>query len=365
MCVGKSCCEFCANSTNNNSYEKIPINHIKGFSAKKFVENLLKNGSEIYCDDSVPSFNNQNDLPPFYDENMYKRGQAFFHKHIFSICFGNFLGLLADLSIQSSLSLLILTGMSGSDYKAYKRYISTMLHMLIWYEDDFRPGSKLWISIRDVRNKHNTASKRAKLVIKYRINQKDMIMAQWGFMGLVVARSEYLGIHEPDEYSWKCFIHLWRVIGYILGVTDEFNICRESVQETREICDEIGKNVIRPEIAKRHIRHWEMCTYLVNGLNVLNPFLELHSSIFYLEAALNTNFYLSDKNENYRKLDAVAKRRLRIMIFFIEKMRYQWMRICLNYLQMISLWLVKRFPIAGYFKFGIAKSHFNIMGKHE
>lgn len=80
---------------------------------------------------------------------------------------------------------------------------------------------RLWESVKSVKAKHNRASKRAMQVLNFGINQTDMILAQWGFMGLVVTRGKFLGIHDDDEEGWKSFIHVWRVLGYAFGIQDQ------------------------------------------------------------------------------------------------------------------------------------------------
>lgn len=58
-------------------------------------------------------------------------------------------------------------------------------------------------------------------MIDYNINQKDMALTQFGFMGFALVRNKMVGIHEATEEEWKAFVHVWRVIGYILGIEDK------------------------------------------------------------------------------------------------------------------------------------------------
>lgn len=367
MCFGKQCnccntpmsggCNNCETSCDQTCFKK-------EFNAKEFLNNLLTKGSYVACDESSEAFNNQ-ELPRYYDEEMFKRGQAYFHKHIFGMFLGNLLGLLCGLAIKSSLAILILTHMSSSELTAYKRYVATIFHMLIWYDSEFRPGSRLWESIKDVKSKHNSASKKALSNLKYRINQKDMALTQFGFMGLAVTRSKMLGIHEEDEEELKCFIHVWRVIGYVLGIEDEFNLCRESVEETKKICEEITVSVLRPAVEAKDSEHTQMCSYLINGLWAINPFLDHNTFSFYLQAVLNNDVSIvSSENDEYRHLSFGEKLRLRIIVFVIGLMRFNVIRILLKRLQNHSLWLAQTSPYLAYYKFGKKNSHVNVIGAH-
>lgn len=67
---------------------------------------------------------------------------------------------------------------------------------------------------------HNSASKSGCKAGLGRISQKDMALSQCGFIGLVIARGKFLGIHHPDNEDLKGFIHLWRIIGYLIGIED-------------------------------------------------------------------------------------------------------------------------------------------------
>lgn len=93
--------------------------------------------------------------------------------------------------------------------------------MSIWYEEDFKPGaSKLWQSLTEVQNLHNSASKSGCKIGLNRISQKDMALTQFGFIGYQLIRSETFGIHCASQEDWEGFLHLWRVIAYQMGVED-------------------------------------------------------------------------------------------------------------------------------------------------
>ncbi|XP_066142864.1 uncharacterized protein [Euwallacea fornicatus] len=354
MCLSSPSCEFSELSegdTKNSCDERAQ----QDFSPKKFVKNVMNKGFKTICDNDTDGLKN-NELPPFYNEQMFKRGQAFFHQNIFGMCLGSLLGLMATLSNQSGLAVLIMTKMSSSDYSAYKRYMSTIFHMLIWYDSEFKPGASLWTSLHCVKTKHNCVSKKAATVLQYQINQRDMILAQWGFMGIAVSRPEFVGIYDKSQEKWKCFAHLWKVIGYLLGITEEFNICRDSLEETRAICNEIAIEVLKPQIAKREERYIKMCEHLLNGLWSISPILEFNSFMFYMNATLiKSTESISDQNEEYKKLTWDQKARLQIILFVMDNMRYSIVRVLLRYSQYFTFWLVKHFNCLSWWQFGVKK----------
>ena len=48
--------------------------------------------------------------------------------------------------------------------------------------------------------------------------------------------------------SFDDFLHMWRVIGYYLGVEDRFNPVRSSLNETKALLWEIGNEMIIPAV---------------------------------------------------------------------------------------------------------------------
>ncbi|XP_023312752.1 uncharacterized protein LOC111692857, partial [Anoplophora glabripennis] len=113
------------------------------FSAEQFVENLLNEGSKVPCDETSDAFNNNLKLPPYYDEQLFKKGQEFFYRNIFGLFLSKFLGLIALLTLPSSVNILVMTNMSSTEMSAYKRYMATIFHMCLWYDEKFRPGSSV------------------------------------------------------------------------------------------------------------------------------------------------------------------------------------------------------------------------------
>lgn len=47
-----------------------------------------------------------------------------------------------------------------------------------------------------------------------------MALTQFGFMGYVIVKGPQIGIHNATHEELEGLIHLWRVVGYILGIED-------------------------------------------------------------------------------------------------------------------------------------------------
>ncbi|XP_023019818.2 uncharacterized protein [Leptinotarsa decemlineata] len=329
-------------------------------AAQKYVDRLLAEGSEVSCDETNANFFGNNELPPFYDEELFKRGQRVFDKHIFAMMFAKIQGLLAVLLIPTIRRMLVFTKMSGSDLMAYKRYLATTFHMVVWYQNDFKPGSKLWNSISEVRNMHNSASKRGCEANISRISQKDMALTQFGFMGFALARAEKVGIYGVTEEEWAGFLHVWRVVGYLMGMEDRFNLCTGSVKETKEICNILMDQVFRPEIKNKDQDFLSMSRYLLRGMWALNPAIGVDCFLIYLYALIqndNVNFF---PVLEYQKLGSAQKFHLHFLQLSMFLLQFDGFRIFEKYVMYMSLWLMKVFPFLAFYMFGRSNSYVKI-----
>jgi hypothetical protein len=64
------------------------------------------------------------------------RGQQYFRNNYFALFVAKLCGLLTILAIPSILRVLKLTRQSSEPLAAFRRYVTTLTHMLQWYEGD-------------------------------------------------------------------------------------------------------------------------------------------------------------------------------------------------------------------------------------
>ncbi|XP_014256754.1 uncharacterized protein LOC106670710 [Cimex lectularius] len=223
------------------------------------VEDILENGSHKPLDTS-PAL-----LPPWYDHELVLRGQDYFSCNLFNMFVVKLSGLLSLLSIPSILEVLRLTNKSYTPLLAYKRYLQTINQMLTWYQSDLRnPNSQGRHSMEVVRKHHAFASK------SYGpITQKDMAVTQFGFVGFAITSYDQLGL--PKEQTG--LIHLWRVIGHMLGIQDRFNLFRGCDLCTRSACLEMRKRIFGPYVNDPPKHYHTMSKALLDGMWPLVPLM--------------------------------------------------------------------------------------------
>ena len=131
-----------------------------------------------------------------------------------------YLGLLTILAIPTIIRVLIHTQKSSSDVTAYKRYMQTIYHTLVWFRNDLREGTRAWESLSAVRKMHFHASRSASASKVGLISQKDMAITQFGFMGFTIMNKSETGV-QASKQEMEDYCHFWRVIGSIIGIRDE------------------------------------------------------------------------------------------------------------------------------------------------
>lgn len=188
-----------------------------------------------------------------------------------------------------------------------------------------------------------------------------MAVTQFGFMGYVMTSPKSVGIHSFTEEELEGFVHLWRVIGWVIGIKDEFNICRETVDETKEICDGLLKEIIKPQVEKLDCDFVSLSGALVDGMWCFNPFLEINAILMYIFMLIGSSGNFSNNNEN--KLDTSALRRLHfwLMRMVMSYIRFGLFRGLHNVIQVLSLFLMVNLPFLAYYKFGKKNSHVVIL----
>nr|CAD7258037.1 unnamed protein product [Timema shepardi] len=209
---------------------------------------LLVEGTSV-CGDSK---NARDTRPDWLDLEKFRRGQKFARDYLFGLVFAEMLTLLGLFSFPDSLQPLIFTRGSDTPFKAFKRYLSTVTRVKSWYEDDiWSSETRGQRNLQTVRAMHNGVRHRlnlesemtlkqplwCKLTEELRqdfssscpyspatriysaprggnrvfINQADMAVTQFGFVGLMVLYPKRFGAGGASEDDLEAFCHLWAI----------------------------------------------------------------------------------------------------------------------------------------------------------
>ncbi|XP_062704258.1 uncharacterized protein LOC109410276 [Aedes albopictus] len=250
-------------------------------AAKTLFAKIIVEGSSIPCDIGS-GIDLEQKLPQWYDEAKFKRGQKYFFDNRFGMMQANYCGLVSLLCDPKGLTILHNTGRSSTAETARKRYISTTLHMLSWYEIDLSPGSKSWDSLMRVRKMHLNASKRSQEKEIGFITQTEVSLTVFGFLGYALIRPHLLGIRYDNDDDREGFVHFWAVVAAMLGVHDRFNICLPKLAVVEMICKICQRYIFMPLLQIETTLFRSMVQAIVDGLSEFTPFNSYESLMYFV-----------------------------------------------------------------------------------
>ncbi|CAG0883710.1 unnamed protein product [Darwinula stevensoni] len=255
---------------------------------EKFLQIFEGRKFEMLRYDTIPS-----EKPDWYDHDQFLQGQDFYRRFSVGILFSKFMSLVLGLFFPRLLRPLMFTRRSERPLDALRRYTATGMHVFLWYtRDPWDPDSKSRKSLQEVTTMHRhiarmgeTTQGRQKIqeamanmdtdylgaveealhcfqedTSKLQVpdseffaclhsqlkeeeeamelptlSQFDLALTQMGFFGAPLLYPHRVGIHGATERDWEGFIMFWRTMGYLLGIDDKYNLCQDTVAETREL----------------------------------------------------------------------------------------------------------------------------------
>jgi len=213
------------------------------------------------------------------DEKLMKEGISYFHQNFFSLFVCMLTGLLSLMYISSIATVLHLTKNSSSPTLSFKRYLSTLQHTLRWYQGHHSLQDSLVI----VRAKHKNAARMSNSITQY-----DMVLTQWAFIGPALLFPRKLGISQSSAEEISGLVYIMYLVGKYLGIQEDLNICADGVETAVEYSDLILKEIISKEYNRETSSGIckDMARHLLDGVNILNPFIDQTAFHFWVRRLL-------------------------------------------------------------------------------
>jgi len=212
--------------------------------------------------------------PPWFNLEKYRKAQVLFKRHFLSIIVSNLVGLLCLLTVNTVLKVLMYTGRSSTRTATYKRYLSTINHVIRWYSADvFDKESSAFQSIQLVRRLHLSSITKANKSLNLLTSQRDMVVTQWAFFGLVIIQGPLLGIQLTTEEE-ECLVHFWKTMGYMLGIEDRFNLATGSIEEVKENCHAVVHHIMIPGLVAPPPNFPPMADAMLDGVHDIVPVVD-------------------------------------------------------------------------------------------
>ena len=78
-------------------------------------------------------------------------------------------------------------------------------------------------------------------------SQMDMALVQAAFFASFTAFPDHFGAQHASDEELCAFVHVWRVIGYYLGLKDEYNLARlKNIEDSRALLIDLGNEFVIP-----------------------------------------------------------------------------------------------------------------------
>ncbi|KAH9506440.1 hypothetical protein DERF_011173 [Dermatophagoides farinae] len=190
-------------------------------------------------------------LPSWIDMDRIKKIRSLYDRYSYSIVFSHLSGLLVLIFNPSIYKTLNKTGKSKNLVTTFYRYYYTAFFVREWYVN------KIWLkndiayeTLNIVKNMHANVSDKqneGKMPNKdtMSISCVDMTLTQWAFVGFLVLYPKEIGFSLRKE-DIETIVHFWAVIGHLLGIEDEYNLCLGDLHTVRKRCQLILDNDVRP-----------------------------------------------------------------------------------------------------------------------
>jgi len=340
----------------DDSSKVIKDDSIKGRMERKF-ERMME-GRKAFSDLRAPD-----KPPPWLDKEAARRGREVYLGSLLQHSFGVMDALLMGLCIPNFYQPLVFSRQSLSTKLARKRYMDTGALVFSWYLGDAWENESLPARmIRRVNAMHKSVAVKVRplglealageasevlrevgaednqldeqdLVLLESVkelreemevspsfyeyvndsvlfSEMDMTMVQGAFVGPFLLFHSHYGFGS-NKQELSDFLHLWRVHGYYLGISEENNAIQETVEDTKALAEIFLDRILRP--CMLHITPESM--YMAK---VAFPSLDYHVSTY-------TNFLLV----------GLPLPRLWASFTYQQVFRYYWRRFFMEWLAQI------------------------------
>lgn len=218
---------------NNSSLKQSGVEDEDEELEKRFKE-LLSLGKQIEGTSKSVDINVR---PIYFNEERFKRAQGVLDKYYANSSMGSSTGLLLLVQLDCIVIPLLKTGKSRTVCELHDRYVMTAVAIRKYYDtnliDKESEGWKYVILVRGMHQRiHQMMQNDQVLVDKKQreepgtvwVNQYDMALTQFAFIGLFLLSPEKCGAYYTTRQELEDVTYFWRILSYYLGIEERFNL---------------------------------------------------------------------------------------------------------------------------------------------
>lgn len=167
-----------------------------------------------------------------------------------------------------------------------------------------------------------------------------MALTQFAFMGFSLARAKQFGIHGTRE-QFEAFAHFWRVMGYMLGIEERFNICAETLEETLGRINAVTSQIIAPSLNSAGSDFYKYSEVAFQGIWCIHPEVQFESTLLFTKKLAGIQ-----EDSDYKKIGLYTRFKLFWTTLVYEHlMKFRITRLILNGFHNFIEKLTEFFPI--------------------
>ncbi|KAL1528046.1 hypothetical protein AB1Y20_009413 [Prymnesium parvum] len=196
--------------------------------------------------------------PAWVDWEMVALGQATYRRYLPLAGVVLFhMSLVGGFSAPLIAKVLSSTGyLTGAPNQVVRRLLETGRLLTDSCEADgaLRPNGAGWCSALRVRALHAHVRRRLQRSDRWDstawgvgINQEDMAVTLLAFSYNVMIGCEVILGAEWSKEEQQAYLHMWRYIGWLLGVEDDCNPCHATTEEARVWLESIIMHILEPD----------------------------------------------------------------------------------------------------------------------
>lgn len=193
-------------------------------------------------------------------------------------------------------------------------------------------------------------------------------------MGFIALVPHKLGI-QVNRDDMEAFVHFWRVIGHMVGIHKQFNLCTDSYDTTRARLAIILSQFYRPHLENTSDEFMSMAKALIEGLWCYNPMLDTKATVYFVRWISNCKNHLYFESATRALDENVEECRKSLQSFgwytrwilFLQITAHTYLlnfatfRWYLNFQLWLTKYIIYYFPFLAFFKFGIRAAYVRIL----
>ncbi len=191
-------------------------------------------GKQLLCHGQRSADLPQNEEPDWVDWERVRRGQKLWLYHLSRAYLSLSLALISGFCIARFAKVLYESGYAVDGETARKRYNATSYAIMDFFRFDLQdPKSRARTSLYSVRAMHSFARLKSRNLFNrdegegVPLSQLDMAEVQLGFSAVCIRFMERdVGYGPIFREDIQDMVYTWRLIGWHLGILDEYNVCK-------------------------------------------------------------------------------------------------------------------------------------------